>query len=412
MRCAVVFTLFVALVAALAPACSGGGGAEDGFRLVLEGRADVAGEELDEGEHTVAAGDEVRMTAGSAVLELPGARTVLLRAGDEREGSVVAVSDRPDVVAGDAVVVADEPTTFTAGAVEVVVREGAARVQRGLSVTIGMYEGDAEVRAAGRAFDGGLRALRQLSVPATGVLPREAVPLVYDEVDTDPWDLRFIGDAIDLGRTLDVRSSGYTGQLGPGARVDARLLRFALPDLDDVPAVAVTDRTPGEALVGSAIALEAGGDDRIPSVFSFRDAGAKWGLVALDHRVARDRVLDRIDGAIGRSPLLFAVEPDADVESGPTTTAPAPGGAVSVPPPADASPPATPGADPDPDPDPTVLPPTSPDVTAPPSIDLPLLPDADDPVPLEGPITEILDTTGEILGSVIDALLPDAGDRR
>lgn len=401
----------LALVVALVPACSRGGG-DDGFRLALDGRAEIVGEEVGSGEHTVAEGDEVRMTSGTAVLELPGDRSVLLRADrDGRDPTVVTVGAVPEITEGDAVVLAGDETTFSVGDVDVVMREGSARVQRGLSVTVAIYEGIAEVRAAGRAFDGGLEAFRQLSIPATGVLPREAVPLVYDDVAPDPWDLRFIGDAIDLGDALDRQSRSYTGQLGPGARADAELLERVLPGFEPDPLIDFASKTPGESLVGAAIATEAGAD--VIDVFSFRDAGAKWGLVALDRQVQRAALLERISGAITRSPLLFAAAPGGgtqEVASGPTsTTAP-----NTTPPPSSGGDDDDGGGDGG---DSGGLPSTTlpaleiPEITLPPLIpedDPP--PDADPSGATPEPPPTVTETIGEVVEDLLENLLPDTGD--
>jgi hypothetical protein len=421
-----------ALVVALAPACSRGDGDDDGFRLVVDGAATVDGAEVDAGDHTVDAGDEIQLTDGSAVLELPGERSLLLRAGvDDRDDSVVVADDVPEIVAGDAVVVAGDETSFRVGDVDARVRDGSARVQRSLSVTIAVYEGEADVRAAGRAFDGGLPALRQLSVPATGVLPREAVPLVYDEVDPDPWDLRFIGDAIDLGDRIDQKEIGFN--LAPGTEADAVLLDRVLPPLAG-SGVQIAEWTPWETLVGGAIAVEAGGPEQWDSVFSFRGAGAKWGLVALDQRVSRDALLGRIDDAIRRAPLLFAAAPDGSTQQiagGPTTTTPSsttpPTGGSGRPTPTTTPPPG--GGRPT-----TPTTPTVPPIV--PSFDDPILPlppfvpvpdDADeppedagssndppDPLPtVTEPIVDVVegvtDVVDDVVNDVVDGLLPDAG---
>ena len=358
-RALIAVATLASLVALVAmPACSRGG-SDDRFELRLSGRAEITGERerrVDAGTHRVEEGDTIEMIDGEGVLDLPGERSVFLRAGPD-DATVVVVAAEPEIADGSAVVVAGEDTSVRVGDVDLRVPAGAARVQRGLSVTVAMYAGSAEVRSAGRAFDGGLRALRQLSVPATGVLPREAVPLVYDQDAPDPWDLRFIGDAIDLGAELDEKSRGFTGQL-PGARGDAALLREALPPLAaDVPLdglLGEVERTPGESLVGAAIVVETGdvGTDRWSAVFGFRDAGAQWGLVALDQEVGRDGLLDRINGAIGRSPLLFAAAPPAATGGGssPPTTAGSPpttgGGddtttSTTTPPPEEPPPPVT-----------------------------------------------------------------------
>ena len=386
-------------ILAVAPACSRGSGEGDGYRLEVDGRAEIGDRRVDDGGHDVAEGEVVRMLDGDAVLELPGDRSVLLRAAsDERDASVVEVGAEPDVREGDVVVLAgDDEARFHAGDVDVRLFEGAARVQRGLSVTIAVYSGSAEVRAAGRPFAGGLAALRQLSIPTTGALPREAVPLVYDDADPDPWDLRFIGDAIDLGDELDRKSFGYTAQLGPGARADAAMLGRVLPEFTPSSGVSFAERTPGESLVGAAISVESGSD--VAEVFSFRDAGARWGLVALDQKVRRDALLERIDGAVSRSPLLFAAGPStASAGGGPTgsssTTAPPPsngdggddgGGAEEPPTTSTTLPPAT-------------LPPL-PDLTVP-----PLVPEEEPGGEEESP--SVADHVGELVGNVIGLILP------
>ena len=348
----------LALLAALAPACSGGDGDGDSFRLDLDGSASIASQDetrtLDAGEHDVAVGDTVRMLEGSAVLELPGEREVWLRTD-----TTVTVDAKPEVLDGDAVVLVEDGTvSFTAGGVDVQVEEGAARVSRGLGVTVAMYRGRGEVRSAGRSFDGGLAALRQVTIAASGLLPREPVPIVYDESAPDPWDRRFLGDAIDLSRDLDGMSRGFTAQLGPRARASAGLLRDVLPPLASEPAFIDTlvdgERSPGESLIGAAIVVEASGSfaERWNQVFSFRAAGARWGLVALDQEVRRDALRGRIDEAIGRSPLLFAVGSSPPPTRSPSTTAAPP------PPPGDGGPSDDPDEPDEPDPSPpTTIPP-------------------------------------------------------
>lgn len=328
---AIATVVLVALVGA--PACSGDD-ERDAYRLELDGRARVTapGENrtLDEGEHTVRVGDTVRMLDGDAVLKLPGERELWLRATDG-DASIVEIAATPNVVDGDVVALGEDGLHVTAGDVDVRVARGAARVQRGLGVTVGMYRGSAAVRSAGRSLDGGLPALRQVSVAATGLLPRKAVPLVYDDKDPDPWDQRFLGDAIELGGFLDTQSRGFTSQLGPVASVDAALLERVLPPLADQAwlgaKLGAAERSAGEALVGAAIVVETGGplEGRWDDVFSFRGAGARWGLVALDQQVKRDALKGRLIDAVGRSPLLFAAGPvRAGAGGRPTSTTQAP----------------------------------------------------------------------------------------
>jgi hypothetical protein len=290
-------------------------------------------------------------------------------------------------------------------------------------VTVALYQGSAEIRSAGRPFAGGLPALRQLSITATGQLPREAVPLVYDQRAPDPWDLRFIGDAIDLGIRLDGTATGFTGQLGPRALGDASMLRRVLPPLAEEDAldglVDGVERSPGESLVGASIVLESGSGsfaDRWGQVFSFREDGARWGLVALDQQVKREALLARINDAFGRSPLLFAIAPRSTTGGGSSTGSPEPGGTTSTTtrPGGDqgggdgdgdgSSPPTTP---------PTTLPPP---LTIPPTT-IPLLPGGgsdppddttpDQPDDSSGDVVDtILDTIGDVLGSEAPPAVP------
>lgn len=327
-------TLAVVLAVLATPACSRHGASDNGYRLQLDGRARIVAKDGDRtvsgGRHKLAAGDTVKMLDGSAVLDLPGHRTMLLRAGT-KTSSVVDVGPTPDLVDGDAVVVAaEEGAHFTAGEVDVRLAAGAMRVQRRLSVTLAVYRGRATVRSAGRELPGGLAALRQVSIAATGLLPRDLVALVYDDKRPDPWDRQFLGDAIDLGIDLDRRARGFTGQLGPAVHVDAALLKSVIPPLDRESFTVDGGQSPGEALVGAAIVVEAPAGpfaERWSDVFSFRSRGAKWGLVALDQRVKRDALKARLDDAAGRSPLLFAATPR------PTTGRPRPGSSSTTTPP-------------------------------------------------------------------------------
>lgn len=374
-----------------APACGRGGDDPNGFRVRLDGRASVTTAKgtstLSSGKHSLSAGDRLRMLEGSAVLDLPRDRHVLVRAG--RRASVVRVANTPEIVDGDAVVEAGGTgARFVVGGVDVALAKGAARVQRRLSVTIAVYRGSARVRSAGRALQGGLPALRQVSISATGQVPRDPSPLLYDEAAPDPWDRQFLGDAIDLGRDLERRSRGLTGQLGPRIRVDATLLERVLPPLlgQPVPFQRVDGSSAGEAVVGAAIAVEARKNiaTAFDEVFGFRAAGARWGLVALDQRVQRDALNARLDDAAGRSPVLFAASPNGTVAR-PRTTTPT------------TAPPTTGGGGPGPSTT-TTTQPTSPTTVPTPlgPITVPVPPSdggGDQPTPLD------------VVGALVDALL-------
>lgn len=396
-------TLLAVLVLALlaAPACGSNDRGDDGFRLELDGKARVTSTKgartVTAGKHSLASGDIVRMLDGDAVLGLPGDRSLWLRA-DGSDSSIVKVATTPDVIDGDAVVLAgSDDVHFTAGAVDVRLAPGAARVHRGLGVTVAVYRGSADVGSAGRALSGGLAALRQVSIPATGMLPRRPVPLIYDAATPDPWDLRFLGDAIDLGRFLDTEARGFTSQIGPRASVDAAVLQRILPPLATETSVPVklasTHVSAGEALVGSAIVVESGRgsfDDRWDDVFSFREAGARWGLVALDQQVKRDALKGRLRDALGRSPVLFAAGPSRP-SSGRTTTqtqVPPSGGSGGRTSTTTTPPTAPPTTAPGPTVPPTTVPPTTTPPTTAPPITLPPIIGGSQSDPNGAPTTE------------------------
>ena len=385
-----------ALTALLVGGCSVGGDDDDGFRITLDGAAEVGDRALDDGEHSIAAGETVRVVEGRATLSLPGDREIRLR-----EGTSLLVQDEPELLDGDAVVVAGDETRVVAGDVEVAIDAGAARLQRGIGTTVAMYGGDAEVASAGRALDGGLPALRQVTVPAEGQLPRDPSPLVYDEEDA--WDRDFLGDAMSLGRDLDGLSRGFTAQLGPTATLDADLLADVLPIEVDDRLVDADERSPGETLVGAAIVVESGEDvdDGWNEVFGFREEGAEWGLVALDQQVERDPLLGTLDGAFDASPLLFSIADDTDTGTtvGTTVTTTPPDTTPGTQPPTTEPPDDPDGPDDPDDPEPPI---TIPPVTIP-----PVVPDdpPDDPAPTD-PVEGVVDLVGDILdGDPLDELL-------
>jgi hypothetical protein len=338
-----------ALAMAVLPSCSSGG-TDDTFVLTVNGTADVTGpdgtEHLDDGRHKVAPGETVHITKGNAVLGLPGDGTLELRAGRRiraaqagtataaagRTDSRLRVGARPELLAGDALVDSGgDAVRLVAGGATLSVDRGAARVRRSSGVTLAVYRGEANVDALGRTLPRPVSAFRQVAVADTGALPRRAVPLVYDRAHPDPWDVRYLGDAIDFGGQLDRRALALNRQLTPSSP-DVTLLTSIVPTLRSTDGFdgGLVDETKsvGESVVGASIALSGPGDfvRRWNAAFQFRDDGADWGLVALDQRAKRDSVFGLLDGALDRLPSRFVGGP---IISGPTTTTSRPGGGGS-----------------------------------------------------------------------------------
>lgn len=342
--------LLVGVVTVLAmPACSGGGG-DDRYVLRVDGVANVTGDDgahrFDGGKHKVRPGDVVEVTSGSAVLALPGAGSLELRAGrtvraaqaGRTAGAPPAGNSRlrlgalPELVAGDALVMTGgDDVRLLAGGATLRVEGGAARVRRSSGVTVAVYRGAATVDALGRTLSHPVSAYRQVSVADTGALPRRAVPLVYDRVRPDPWDVRYLGDAIDLGGQLERRSLALSREVT--SAVSGSLLESLLPSLRTTRfdgTIVDRTRSVGESVVGASIALSGPGDftRRWNAAFRFRRQGADWGLVAVDQRARRAALFGALDGVLDRLPGRFVT----GGARAPTTTTAAPtgGGATTT----------------------------------------------------------------------------------
>jgi hypothetical protein len=314
----------VALGAAVLGACSGDAVRAGEARVVPHGVVQVA-----EGRKayqtvsqatTIHDGDRVLVRSGSADVRLPKGSLAL------REGSEIQVNATPELLAGDLLVLPSQSMSVKSDGSYALVR-GPARLDRDSGVTVASYEGGAEVTSAGSSLT--VPALREAAIPAIGQVPRTPSPLSYQ--DEDPWDRRFLADAIDLGVELQARSVGASIQFRGQGRTPG-FYRTLLPGLEGEPrfdqSLLDSARPPGEHIVGAAIALVArGGDfaDRWRQVFEFRSQGAAWGLVAMDQSVQRvPGLLKTIDEALGRAQLpgqsgFVAAAPVAS-PTGPTPT--------------------------------------------------------------------------------------------
>lgn len=289
-----------------------------GGRLTVDGQAEIThpGEDRQEvsGSRDLEVGDRVRVREGSAVIRLPDDRRLELREGTdvELQSGADEKRPRPALMGGDLLVVsADGPVAVAVTGAEVAV-QGDARISRGVALLVAAYTGTAQLSSGGSTLT--VPALRQAALPATWQFPTRVSPLEISP--TDDWDQRYLSDAIDLGNQLAARSDGFTAQLGPSEGRSFNYFRELFPRLAAEPGFVASlvnpSRAPGETLVGAAITLEGTQGtfaERWGAVFGFRDQGAPWGLVALDQRVARVPLLAAVEGAIRRSPTMFAVGP-------------------------------------------------------------------------------------------------------
>ena len=174
----------VVLVAALvASATLSPGGADTTLALALTGTAEVDGDDgtrtLAAGDHRLAAGEEIRMTSGGAVLALAEGATLELRAASGAgPGSRLVAGSVPVLRQGDALLVVDGgEQVVEVGGARLRLAGGAARLSRSIGATFAVYAGRAELWSAGRVLEGGLPPLRQVMVPDAGSVPLAPSPL-------------------------------------------------------------------------------------------------------------------------------------------------------------------------------------------------------------------------------------------
>ena len=251
---------------------------------------------------TIRAGDHVRVLSGDADLRLATAELAM------RSGSELVVGLQPELLRGDLLVVPDSQTQLllkSAGTEFSVA--GAAKLTRSFAVTAGSYMGLISVRSAGSVSV--VPALRQATVASLGQeVPTTAEPLKYQ--DKDPWDRRFLAEAIDLGKELQARSEAGNNQFR-GEGTTAGFYRLLMPELESVrefdERLIDSARPPGEHLVGAGIALagrQGGFAQRWERIFRFRTEGATWGLVAFDQQVHKvPGLVKKIDDALASAGL-------------------------------------------------------------------------------------------------------------
>ena len=291
-------------------------------RLTVNGRALLDGRRFS-GTRTLHRGQSVSLATGSALMNLPGDGRLELR-----PGSTVSLRSEPTLDDGDLLVTASRrPLRVSTGGASADVY-GAAHLSRALTVSAASYRGSVTLRSAGR--DLVVRAPRQASVAALGVLPPRPAPIAYDPDFL--WDRRFLGDAVALGDALTNPVEPFTRSLPRGEGHTPGFFRVLLPGLERQPDFGAglldPQRSPGETLVGAVIALAARAgtfSERWRRAFQFRDEGAHWGLVAYDQSVTTaDGVVKTLSEALDRAPLDFAAPAAAQGTTTTTTTAPAP----------------------------------------------------------------------------------------
>ena len=351
-------------------ACIGGSGPDIGSLVVtaVSGAARVLAADADwaplASGRRLAPGDVVEVGAGGEIEVARGAdSSVAVRpARDVNAEITVGSVSELDVAAGEVLVTSAPAAPIGLTSEGVSARgDGVYRFDRALSIRIGVYEGSAVVATP----SGELRVpeYRQ-SVIAGRVLPRSPEPL---RVRTgDAWDARFLSEVIDLDRRLSAQRRGYQAEFGRRMRTlnplreiagDDRRLRFLRSELGD--------RTSGDLMIALVIGLlvedETGSNLSmiLSRIFGLFDAGASWGLIAVDEGIESRALTDGIVRAIALR--TGDVEPGTDVTPPPASPSPSPGGPSPSPEPTKTkepspSPSPTPSESPSPSPSPSPTP--------------------------------------------------------
>jgi hypothetical protein len=375
----------ITAAATLVAGCGSGPDAGEAS-LTLDGRAELTSASRQRAttrDHggTVDRGTTVKVLAGSASLSFGDGRRI-----DLQRGTAVKVDEVPTITVGDALLVTEgEPFRAKVAGSSIAIHDGVARVTRGLGFEAASYKGSATITSAGRRMTVG--ALRRATVAALGVLPNRVEPVRLRS--TDAWDRQYLGEAMELSDQLQTRSEGLTAQLADGYGTDLSFFTDVLPVLQRDSALVAslldTARPPGETLVGAALVSDANTGsfvDRWRDVFTFRDEGAAWGLVALDQRLAdANRLSSTLDLALGRAES-FTVQAIAAIKAAETV---APVAEVPVETPTNTVPP-RPVEQPDPGP----VPPTAVPGEAP----------KQEPQP----VRDTLDTVGGLVSGLLGAL--------
>jgi hypothetical protein len=291
-------TLAIAAAALLAGACADAGSPSDVSRPLLdplEGPVQIVhdGEARPAIEPTeLEPGDLVRTSSGGrAILRYPGTQSVEVAPGAE----LAVASSGPELVGGSALVRSSAGLAVQVGEIAVEARDALYRLDRGVALRVGVYEGD--VTLPGSGFEGVVPRLREAVVTA-GIVAREPRPLALDPADV--WDTRLLGEAIDLGLELDQLEEGLARQL-PRRGARATLEEVIPSQLSANRALAmIRDLPPAGGLVASVVAARVASDLAMPALDALRGVvgeirlGASWSVVMAQWEVARGALMSAL----------------------------------------------------------------------------------------------------------------------
>ena len=286
-------------VCLLASGCSTDGGlsAGDAATVADGSRAEFV---LGDGDATVVEAGAV-IPEGAQVRPVGGELRLEFRTGSarlSRDAEAVVTADRVTLERGEALI---DSAGALSGAVDDTVAAGQARYRltSGLSARVGVYDGAVTVRRPAQERE--VPALRELDLAAFRLGVEE--PLQYRA--DDAWDRDELGAAIAFDGEAARLTRGMDVELGRRP-LKARFYRqFARPPVLSVLTThAPTARggaygPPSDLLLTLFVAQAAAGGSVEPAVrevAGLRDAGARWGLIAVELEVSSGTVVAAIDG--------------------------------------------------------------------------------------------------------------------
>lgn len=242
---------------------------------------------------TVPDGAEVRPVGGELRLEF---RTGSVRLSPD--AAAVVTAERVTVDRGEALVASNGALSGTVDDTTVA-GQAQYRLTSGLAARVGVYEGAVTVRRP--AQERAVPALRELDLSAFRLGSEE--PLQYRE--DDAWDRDLLGAAIAFDGEAARLTRGLDVELGRRP-LKARFYRqFTQPTvLSILTNHAPTARRgafgpPSDLMLTLFVAEAAAGDAVKPAVrevVDLREAGARWGLIAVELEVSSEKVVAAIDG--------------------------------------------------------------------------------------------------------------------
>ncbi len=187
-----------------------------------------------------------------------------------------------------------------------------ARVERGIVLRVGVFDGSAAVGVTGRQATTTVPALYQVSTQY-GVLPGRPTALA---LTNDAWEQRLAANLTGADEQLTRLQSGLEGSEGSLVLVAApAALRLACTG---------TDRGEQALSVALAMVAKAGSSpqDRATTVCSSRREGGSWGVVAAIVRASADDVSGRLQQDLPTDPAILAEGPTTPFLPGITPTSP------------------------------------------------------------------------------------------